>query len=53
MAEELTLGRLAQAAGVDVETIRYYQWRGLLGEPNKPQGGHRHYAVEAVKRALH
>ncbi len=37
MATELTIGKLADAAGVNVETIRYYhQQRGLLDEPAKP-----------------
>ena len=36
MATELTIGKLADAAGVNVETIRYYQRRGLLDEPAKP-----------------
>ncbi|EOU9650239.1 MerR family DNA-binding transcriptional regulator, partial [Citrobacter braakii] len=39
MATELTIGKLADAAGVNVETIRYYQRRGLLDEPAKPLGG--------------
>ncbi len=39
MLAELTIGKLAQAAGVNVETIRYYQRRGLLEEPTKPLGG--------------
>ena len=46
----LTIGRLAEAAGVNVETIRYYQRRGLLEEPSKPPGGQRRYAAAAVKR---
>ena len=50
MTKQLTIGRLAQAAGVNVETIRYYQRRGLLEEPSKPPGGHRRYAAAAVKR---
>ena len=50
MVAELTIGRLADEAGVNVETIRYYQRRGLLPEPNKPINGHRRYAAEAVKR---
>ena len=48
--EELTIGRLAQAAGVNVETIRYYQRRGLLGEPAKPTGSHRRYSFAAARR---
>jgi MerR family mercuric resistance operon transcriptional regulator len=50
MAERLTIGGVAQAAGVNIETIRYYQRRGLLDEPQKPLGGYRHYTVHAVKR---
>lgn len=47
---ELTIGRLADEAGVNVETIRYYQRRGLMAEPNKPMSGHRRYASDAVRR---
>jgi MerR family transcriptional regulator, mercuric resistance operon regulatory protein len=47
---KLTIGRLAAAAGVNVETIRYYQRRGLLEEPMKPLGGYRNYPAEMVKR---
>ncbi|TMG91576.1 MAG: MerR family transcriptional regulator [Betaproteobacteria bacterium] len=50
MTDSITIGRLAQAAAVNVETIRYYQRRGLVGEPVKPLGGHRRYPPEAVKR---
>ena len=46
----LTIGRLASEAGVNVETIRYYQLRGLMPEPDKPTHGHRRYAVETAKR---
>lgn len=34
-----TIGKLAREAGVGVETIRYYQRRGLLDEPDRPAGG--------------
>jgi MerR family mercuric resistance operon transcriptional regulator len=50
MALELTIGKLAESAGVNIETIRYYQRRGLLDEPPKPLGGHRRYAPEQAKR---
>ena len=50
MATELTIGKLADAAGVSIETIRYYQRRGLLNEPPKPLGGHRRYAPSQAKR---
>jgi MerR family mercuric resistance operon transcriptional regulator len=47
---ELTIGRLANEAGVNVETIRYYQRRGLMPEPARPNQGHRRYGGDAVKR---
>lgn len=50
MATKLTIGKLAEAARVNIETIRYYQRRGLLDEPPKPLGGHRRYAPELAKR---
>ena len=50
MPEELTIGQLARASDVNVETIRYYQRRELLDEPEKPLGGHRRYAPAAVRR---
>lgn len=45
-----TIGGLAQAAGVGVETVRYYQRRGLLPEPARPQGEIRRYGEEELKR---
>ena len=50
MDEKLTIGQVARAAGVNVETIRYYQRRGLLDEPEKPLGGHRRYAASVARR---
>jgi MerR family mercuric resistance operon transcriptional regulator len=50
MPGELTIGRVAEQAGVNVETIRFYQRRGLLDEPSKPLGGYRRYPADAVKR---
>lgn len=50
MAEELTIGPLAREAEVNVETIRYYQRRGLLEEPTKPERGRRRYSPAAVRR---
>ena len=41
---------LARAAGVGVETVRYYQRRGLLPEPPRPPGEVRRYGEEDVKR---
>ena len=47
---EMTIGRLAEAAGVHLETIRYYQRRGLLAEPKRPAGGVRRYGEGAIAR---
>lgn len=40
----LTIGGLAKAANVNVETIRFYQRKGLMTEPDRPAGGIRRYA---------
>jgi MerR family mercuric resistance operon transcriptional regulator len=45
-----TIGGLAKAANVGVETVRYYQRRGLLPEPARPPGEVRRYGEEDVKR---
>lgn len=50
MAERYTIGTLARQVGVNVETIRYYQRRGLVQEPAKPFGGIRHYAQAHARR---
>src|SRR2546423_11434991 len=50
MRDGMTIGRLAKAAGVNVETIRYYQRRGLIDEPVKPPGGQRRYADAILRR---
>ena len=41
--ENLTIGTFAKAAGVNVETIRFYQRKDLLPEPDKPHGSIRRY----------
>lgn len=45
-----TIGGLAKAAGVGVETVRYYQRRGLLPEPPRPPGEIRRYGAGDLKR---
>jgi MerR family transcriptional regulator, mercuric resistance operon regulatory protein len=50
MADRYTIGTLARQAGLNVETIRYYQRRGLVPEPPKPLGGIRHYTPEHARR---
>lgn len=46
----LTIGALARAAGVKVETIRFYERKGLLRRPAKPETGYRRYPPEDVDR---
>lgn len=41
-------GQLAEAAGVNPQTVRYYERRGLLRRPERTLGGHRVYPPEAV-----
>ena len=50
MAAGMTIGKLANAAGVGIETVRYYQRLGLLDEPMKPSDGYRRYGVIQAKR---
>lgn len=45
-----TIGAVAKAAGVNVETIRFYQRKGLLAEPDKPHGGIRRYGPADLAR---
>ncbi|MFC4054186.1 MerR family transcriptional regulator [Actinomadura syzygii] len=44
----LRSGQVAAAAGVNQQTLRYYERRGLLHEPERTPGGHRLYPAEAV-----
>ena len=50
MSATMTIGRVAEAAGVNVETVRFYQRLGLLAEPTRPPGGVRRYGREFVSR---
>lgn len=46
----LTIGALAKAAGVNVQTIRFYERRGLLKPSTRLSSGYRLYDAECVKR---
>ena len=50
MTEKMTISRLAGAAGVNVETIRFYQRSGLIDEPVRPYSGYRTYEDDDVRR---
>lgn len=46
----LTIGQLAEAAGVNLQTVRYYERRGLLPEPPRLPSGYRQYPEADVVR---
>ena len=48
--QNLTIGAFAKAAGINVESIRFYQRKGLLPEPERPVGSIRRYGPADVAR---
>lgn len=48
--EHFSTGELAEAAGVGVQTVRYYERRGLLPPPPRTDGGHRKYGPDDLRR---
>ena len=50
MAAECTIGRLAKAVGVNIQTIRYYERRHLLGPATRASSGYRLYGPEEEQR---
>lgn len=44
----LRTGEVAERAGVNIQTLRYYERRGLLSEPSRSLGGHRLYPPDTV-----
>ncbi len=46
----LMIGQLAKATQVNVETVRYYERRGLLAQPARSGGGYRQYGPDATAR---
>src|SRR6266849_851913 len=50
MASGVTIGRLAKAVGVNVQTVRYYERRRLLSSTARTPSGYRVYGVEEVRR---
>ncbi|WP_407543284.1 MerR family transcriptional regulator (plasmid) [Deinococcus radiomollis] len=45
----IRIGELAEQAGVNIETIRYYERRGLIDRPARSTGGHRAFDLDAVQ----
>ncbi len=50
--EYLTTGRLAKEAGVNIDTVRYYERRGLIPKPPRKDSGYRMFREDAVKRIV-
>jgi len=48
--EYLTIGRLAQLGSVNLETVRYYERRGLLPKPERTAAGYRQFPPDAARR---
>jgi MerR family mercuric resistance operon transcriptional regulator len=48
--EIFTIGQLAKKANVNLETIRFYERRGLLPEPPRNISGHRQYSIKELRR---
>ena len=47
---KMTIGHLANASGVHLETIRYYERIGLIRKPERTAGGHRSYKAADLER---
>ena len=46
----MLIGELAAKAGVSVQTLRYYERRGLVATPRKSSSGYRQFGAETVRR---
>ena len=46
----LTIGQVAKMAGVGVETIRFYERKGLIDQPPRRESGYRSYPADVVRR---
>jgi DNA-binding transcriptional MerR regulator len=48
--KSLTIGHLARESGMNLETVRYYERRGLLPKPPRSASGYRLFPIEATQR---
>lgn len=46
----MTIGELAEAAGVGVETVRFYERKKLIAQPQRPASGYRRYDEDTTRR---
>ena len=49
-AAGLMIGKVAQSAGLAIDTVRYYEREGLLEKPARTASGYRHYTTDAIAR---
>jgi MerR family copper efflux transcriptional regulator len=49
---ELTIGQVAQKAGVGIETIRFYERKGLIADPPRKESGYRQYGPDVLDRLV-
>jgi len=45
-----TISKVAKELGINIESIRFYERRGLIKQPRKPEHGYRHYPEETINR---
>lgn len=48
--ETLTIGKVARRAGVGIDTVRFYERKGLIADPPRSDSGYRHYPEDTVAR---
>lgn len=48
MSPGLRTGQVADLAGVNIQTLRYYERRGLITSPTRSPGGHRSYPADTI-----
>jgi MerR family mercuric resistance operon transcriptional regulator len=48
----LSIGKVAQQAGVSVETIRFYERKGLIDEPQRKESGYRQYQEDDINKLM-
>ena len=48
--QALTIGKVAKHAGVGIDTVRFYERKGLIAEPPQGASGYRYYPEDAVSR---
>lgn len=50
MSHALTIGKLAKKSGVSIDSIRFYERRGLIAEPKRTESNYRIYSLESADR---